>query len=94
MIFARALGEHEVRSGLATYGLFCGAAAFGLWQRRRWGRNLALFIAMGNIGLGGLSVLSAIMLRRGPVMAPVILLGASLVIGYGLSRSIFSFDDE
>lgn len=94
VVFARALGEHNIRSGLATYGLFTACAAVGLWKRRRWGRNLALVIVMGNIGLGGLSILSTIMSRGGPVVAPAILLGASLIVGYALSRPIFSFDDE
>ncbi len=94
VLFVRALGEHEIRSGLAMYGTFTGAAAFGLWRRQRWGRSLALVIAMGNIGLGGLSLLSVIMSRRGPVAAPAILLGASLVLGYVVSRPVFSFDDE
>jgi hypothetical protein len=94
VIFARALGEHEIRSGLATYGLFNAAATFGLWERRRWGRNLALVILMGNFGLGGLSILSAIMSRRGPVLAPVILFAVSLTVGYWLSRPVFSLDDE
>ncbi|HYZ94043.1 MAG TPA: hypothetical protein VFA34_16845 [Actinomycetota bacterium] len=94
VLFVRALGDNEIRTGLATYGLFTGAAAVGLWLRRRWGRGLALVIAMGNMGLGTLALLSVIMLRRGNAAGPAILLASSVLLGYLLSRRIFSLPDE
>jgi uncharacterized membrane protein (DUF2068 family) len=95
VLFIRALVVHnEIRSGLLTYGLFTGAATVGLWMRRRWGRGLALLIAMGNMGLGTLALLSVILLRQGSATGPAILLVSSIVLGYVLSRSFFSLPDE
>ena len=94
VLFVRALGEREIRSGLATYGLLTGAAAVGLWRRRRWGRSLALVIAIGNIGLGALALLAVVISRRGDVFGPGVLLVVSLALGYGLSRSVFNFSHE
>jgi uncharacterized membrane protein (DUF2068 family) len=94
VLFARALGEREIRSGLATYGLMTGATAVGLWLRRRWGRNLALLIALGNIGLGTLGVLAVILSRRGDALGPALLVVTSLALAYALSRRVFNFSDE
>lgn len=94
MLFVRALGEREIRSGLFTYGAMCIATAIGLWRCRRWGRNLALIVTMGNLGLGTLALLSVLMSRRGPVIGPVFLLVLSLVMSYWLSRPVFNLPSE
>jgi hypothetical protein len=93
VLFVRALGEREIRSGLFTYIVACVAAAIGLWRRRRWGRNVALILGMGNIGLGTLTLLSVIMSRRGPVVGPVVLLVVSLLLTYWLSRPTFDWSE-
>jgi hypothetical protein len=89
VLFVRALGQREIHSGLFTYGVACVAAAIGLWRGRRWGRNLGLIMAMGNLGLGTLALLSVILSRRGPVVGPIVLLVVSLVVSYWLSRPWF-----
>jgi hypothetical protein len=93
VLFVRALEREEIRSGLATYGLITAAAAFGLWRRRRWGRSVALLFALGNAGLGALSLLSVIIARRGPLLGPSILLVASVALAYVLSRPVFEVRD-
>lgn len=93
-LFARALTEREIRSGLLTYGLITGAATVGLWLRHRWGRSVALVFALGNAGLGTLSLLSVMLARRGPLIGPAILLAASVVLAWALSRPVFSLPDE
>lgn len=94
VLFVRALTEREIRSGLFTYGAMCVATAIGLWRMRRWGRNLALIIAMGNIGLGTLALLSVMLARRGPVVGPVVLLVISLAMSYWLSRPAFDVPED
>jgi len=94
VLFARSLGEREIRSGLFTYGLLTGAAAVGLWRRSRWGRSLALVIALGNVGLGALALLAVIISRRGDVLGPSVLLAVSLALAYALSRRVFNFPHE
>jgi uncharacterized membrane protein (DUF2068 family) len=94
VLFVRSLGEREIRSGLLTYGLLTGAGAVGLWRRRRWGRNLALVIAIGNVGLGTLALLAVILSRKGDVIGPGVLLVVSLALAYALSRGVFNFPDE
>lgn len=90
MLFVRALvDEQEIRSGLATYGGLAGAAAVGMWRGRRWGRNIGLLIALGNIGLGTLATLSVILSRRGDVIGPVVLLATSLALALVLTRPSF-----
>lgn len=90
VLFARALGEREIRSGLLTYGLLTGTAAVGLWRVRRWGRSLGLLIAMGNIGLGTLALLAVIMSRRGNALGPALLLVTSVGLAYALSQRVFN----
>jgi hypothetical protein len=94
VLFVRALGEREFRSGLMTYGIITAVASVGLWRQRRWGRSLALLFALANAGLGALALISVILARRGPLLGPVILLVASVAFGYVLSRPIFAVDDE
>ena len=89
VLFVRALGEREIRSGLATFALLSAATAIGLWRVRRWGRSLALLMALGNAGLGTLSLFAVLIARRGPLLGPAILLAASVVLAYALSRSVF-----
>lgn len=94
VLFVRALGEREIRTGLLTYGVLCAAAAVGLWRVRRWGRSLAIVMAMGNAGLGTLSLLAVLIARRGPYLGPAILLAASLVLAYVLSRPVFTLPED
>ena len=93
VLFVRALGERELRSGLLTYGIITAVAAVGLWRQRRWGRSIALLFAVANAGLGTLALLSIILAREGAFVGPLILLVASVAFGYVLSRPIFSVDD-
>jgi hypothetical protein len=86
--------DHEIRSGLFTYGVFTTATVVGLYRRKRWGRSLALVVAMGNFGIGTLVLLSAIMSRQGPIVGPVVLLAISTLAAYVLSRPMFNFTDE
>ena len=94
-IFVRALGEREIRSGVLTFALASGAAAIGLWRRTRWGRGLALVMALGNAGFGTLAVLSVIISGRGSLPGPIVLLIVSTAVAYLLSRRVFeiSYDD-
>lgn len=95
VLFVRHLvADQQIRSGLATYGLFTGAAAVGLWRQRSWGRGLALVIVMGNAGLGTLALLAVIVSRRGPWLGPALLLAGSVVLGYVVSRPVFNSTDD
>lgn len=89
VLFLSALSAGEVRSGLFTYAIFCFAAAWGLWRVKRWGRSVALVLAMGNIGLGGLVLVSVLISNEGDAVIPSVLLGSNVVLGYVLSRPIF-----
>jgi uncharacterized membrane protein (DUF2068 family) len=90
VLFVRALGEREIRTGLFTYAALCAATAIGLWRVRRWGRSLALLMALGNAGLGTMSLLAVLIARRGPLLGPGTLLVASVGVAYLLSRSAFA----
>jgi uncharacterized membrane protein (DUF2068 family) len=94
VLFIRALFEREIRSGLFTYAAMCVATAIGLWRVRRWGRNLALIVTMGNLGLAVMTLLAVIMAREGPVVGPTILLAISLALSYWLSRPAFNLPYE
>jgi peptidoglycan/LPS O-acetylase OafA/YrhL len=94
VLFVRALTHNTFRSGLMTYAIFTGAAAVGMWRRRRWGRGVALVVALGNIGLGTVSLLAGIVDRRSPVLGPVILLVTNVALAYWLGRPVFSFPEE
>ncbi len=94
VLFVRALGEKEIRTGLLTYGLLCAATAVGMFRLRRWGRSLALVMAMGNAGLGTLSLLAVVIARRGPYLGPTILLVVSVVLAYVLSRPVFTLPED
>jgi uncharacterized membrane protein (DUF2068 family) len=85
--------RHQIRSGLLMYGTFTGAAAYGLWTIHRWGRGLALVVALGNASLGSLALLSALASRhRDSVWGPVALLVVNIAVGYYLGRSVFARD--
>lgn len=83
------LRDDEIRSGLATYGAITGATAVGLWRCRAWGRSLALLITLASAGLGMLTLLSVLLARKGSLVVPVIVLVASVVVAYWLSRPSF-----
>jgi uncharacterized membrane protein (DUF2068 family) len=89
VLFVRALFEREIRSGLFTYAALCFATAVGLWRVKRWGRNLALILTMGNLGLGVLTLLAVLLSRRGPVVGPTVLIVISLAMSFWLSRPAF-----
>ncbi len=85
--------KEEIRSGLFTYAVFTGAATVGLWRVRRWGRNVALVIAIGNMGLGTLALLAVLLSREGSWPGPAVLLVVSLVAAYLLGRPVFDLQD-
>ncbi len=94
VLFVRALTEKEIRTGLFTFAIFTAATAIGMWRIRRWGRSLALVVAIGNVGLGALALLAVVMSKEGDLLGPAILLGASLVLGFVLGRPIFTVEDD
>ena len=68
-------------------------AAAGLWMTRRWGRTLALVIALTNLALGTLTVISAIL--AGAFPSGGILFGLiNLLLAYALSRPWFALPGE
>ena len=94
VLFVRALTEKEIRTGLFTFAVFTAVTAIGMWRIKRWGRSLALVVAIGNVGLGALALLAVLMSREGDWIGPAILLVASLGLGYLLGRPIFNLDDD
>ena len=86
--------RHQIRSGLLTYAAFTGATAYGMWRMRRWGRALALVVALGNAGLGTLVLLSALATHQGSKFLPATLLGTNIVLGYLLGLRVFTLPDE
>jgi uncharacterized membrane protein (DUF2068 family) len=86
--------KHQVRTGLLMYGLFTGAAAYGLWRMRSWGRAMALVVALGNAGLGSLVLLSALVSHQGSKLVAGVLLATNVALGYVLGLPVFSFHDE
>ena len=94
VLFVRALGEREIRTGLFTYGALCVASAVGLWRVRRWGRSLALVMAIGNAGLGTLALLAVLISQRGSYAGPALLLVVAVTIAYLLSRPAFTLPED
>jgi hypothetical protein len=94
VLFVRGLLRDEIRSGTFTYGLACAAVAWGLWRLVRWGRSFALIIVVGNVGLGALQLVTVLVTRRGNVVAPVVVLIVSLVLGYLLGRPAFDLPQD
>ncbi len=93
-LFIRALTEKEIRTGLFTFAIFTAATTIGMWRIRRWGRSLALVVAVGNVGLGALALVAVLTSNEGGWIGPAILLVASLGLGYMLGRPIFNLDDD
>jgi uncharacterized membrane protein (DUF2068 family) len=86
--------RHQIRSGLLMYASFTGATAYGMWMMRRWGRALALVVALGNAGLGTLTLLSTLATHQGSKVLPAALLGTNVVLGYLLGLRVFTLPDE
>jgi hypothetical protein len=86
--------RHEIRTGLAFIALITGAAAYGLWRLRPWGRGVGLFVALANAGLGAIALLSAIASHRGGKLVPLILLASSMIVGYLLGTRAFTLPDD
>jgi uncharacterized membrane protein (DUF2068 family) len=86
--------KHQVRTGLLMYGMFTGAAAYGLWRLRAWGRTMALVVALGNAGLGSLVLLSALVSHQGSKLVAGILLVTNVALGYVLGLPVFSFHED
>lgn len=93
-LFVRALTRGEIRSGLFTYGVLALAVSIGLWLRTHWGRNLGLIMAVGNIGLGAIALLSVILSRDGSPVIPIVLLILSVGAGYAISRPVFNLPED
>jgi uncharacterized membrane protein (DUF2068 family) len=89
VLFVRALGRHEIRSGAFSYGLFTTIAAVGLWKQRNWGRIIALVIALGTSALGALATFSSLLAHEGSLTGPLVLFVVSTALTYLLSRPIF-----
>jgi hypothetical protein len=89
VLFVRALGHQEIRSGLFTYAIFTSIAAVGLWLERGWGRGFAIAISLGNSALGALATIAYFVDRRGQIVGPVILFVLSTLLTYLLTRPIF-----
>ena len=86
--------RHQIRSGLLMYASFTGATAYGMWMMRRWGRALALVVALGNAGLGSLVLLSALVTHQGSKVLPATVLGTSVVLGYLLGLRVFTLPND
>ena len=76
--------RQEIRTALAFIALITGAAAFGLWRVRPWGRGIGLLVALAYSGLGAVALLSAIISGRGGKFVPAVMLVASMIVGYYL----------
>ena len=75
---------------LAPVYLLC---AVGLMLTRRWGRTLALVIALTNLALGTLTILSAFLAGATPI-GGVLFAAINLAIAVALTRSWFALPGE
>jgi peptidoglycan/LPS O-acetylase OafA/YrhL len=89
-VFAGALGDRTIRSGVLFYAFFTGAAALGLWLATRWGRAMALVVALGNAGVGTLSLLASILDGSSAPVGWGSFTAANVALAYLLSRSVFA----
>jgi hypothetical protein len=78
--------RHQIRSGILLIALLTGAAAYGLWMLRSWGRGVALFVALAMTGVGAVALFTSIASHKGKVV-PAILLGSSMAVGYVLGKT-------
>lgn len=92
-VFVANLADGEIRSGLLLFVLFVVAAAIGLAAVQRWGRSLALIVAIGTAGIGALSLLASI-LGEGSALGPAVLLGVSVALAYLLTLGVFTLPEE
>lgn len=92
-IFVGALAVRTFRSGIAFLLPILALCAVGLWMVRPWGRSIALVIAVGLAGLGGLSLVAAIV-AEAPVVGPAVLCAVSVAVAYLLSRPVFTLPSE
>jgi hypothetical protein len=77
--------RHQIRTGILLIALISGAAAYGLWMLRSWGRGVALFVALAMTGVGAVTLLTSVTAHKGKVV-PAILLAASMAVGYVLGK--------
>jgi hypothetical protein len=92
--FAAGLAAREVRTGLLLYIFFTAAAAIGLALVRAWGRAFGLIVAIGNAGLGALSLLAVILSGDGRALGPAALTVVSIVLAYTLTLRVFTLPGE
>lgn len=93
-LFVSRLGEEEIRSGVLLIAFFAATAAVGLWRLRRWGRSLALLVALANAGLGALALLAAILDQRSATVGPALFFAANAGLAYALTRRLFGLPDD
>jgi hypothetical protein len=92
--FTAGLAAREVRTGLLLYIFFTAAAAIGLALVRAWGRAFGLIVAIGNAGLGALSLLAVILSGDGRALGPAALTVVSIVLAYTLTLRVFTLPGE
>jgi uncharacterized membrane protein (DUF2068 family) len=86
--------RHEIRTGTATYAALTAVTAYGLWKVQGWGRSIALLVTLATAGIGTLTLLSVIISRDGSPVVPVIVLVASVLAAFVLSRRVFVLPHE
>ncbi len=80
---------HEIHSGALGYAIFVGAAAFGLWRRADWGKNVGLIVALGTSAIGALTTVSVVVSHHGPLLGWIVVFVISTALTYVLTRNIF-----
>ncbi|MEX2393397.1 MAG: DUF2127 domain-containing protein [Actinomycetota bacterium] len=86
VLFGRGITQDRILSGTFTYGLACAVVGWGLWRGVSWARPVALIIVVGNVGLGALQLVAVIVSDRGNLVAPIIVVCVSVLLGYLLGR--------
>lgn len=91
--FAAGLVEREFRTSLPVYIVLMGISAAGLWLVRSWGRSMALIVAVGNAGVGGLALLAAIVAGSFDAGSAILFI-ASIAVAYTLTTAPFTLPRE